>query len=230
MKSRKAFLPGRSLITLIILLISTQLANAQGIQFSIHADPVIGWFTTDTRETVNNGARPGFAFGLTFDRYFADNYAFSTGVTLVNSPLRLNYADTLVLEFKNSTYELPAGEDITYKMQFITIPLGLKFRTNQIGYTTIFTNIGLDPSVLIGGKADIPSGSIEDENITEELNMFNLGYHLAAGIEYSLGGNTALVFGLGYENRFLDITKDREGQPSDRVRQNLLRFKLGINF
>ena len=68
------------------------------------------------------------------------------------------------------------------------------------------------------------------KNITEELNMFNLGYHLSAGAEYSLGGRTALVFGLSYENNFLDITKDNEGQPVDRVKHNILHFKLGVNF
>jgi hypothetical protein len=50
------------------------------------------------------------------------------------------------------------------------------------------------------------------------------------GIEYSLGGNTALVFGLGYENNFIDITKDLNNQPNDRIAQNIFRFRLGVNF
>ncbi len=204
--------------------------SAQNIQFSLHADPLLSWFSSDTKETINSGLRPGFSIGLALDRYFAENYAFSTGLFLVNASGRVNYSDTIDLEFKNSIMELNANENIIYKIQYLTIPLGLKLKTNQIGYLTLFTNVGVDPKIVIGGKADIPYASIEDENITEELNMFNLGYHLSAGAEYSLGGRTALVFGLSYENNFLDITKDNEGQPDDRVRHNILRFKLGVNF
>ena len=52
--------------------------------------------------------------------------------------------------------ELNADEEITYKIQYLSIPIGLKLKTNQIGYLTFFTNIGLDPKIVIAGKADIP--------------------------------------------------------------------------
>jgi len=60
--------------------------------------------------------------------------------------------------------------------------------------------------------------------------MFNLSYHITAGIEYSLGGNTALVFGLDFDNNFLDITKDNGNQPTDKVSQKILSFRFGVNF
>ena len=63
-----------------------------------------------------------------------------------------------------------------------------------------------------------------------ELNIFNLSYHITAGIEYSLGGTTALVFGLNFENNFLDITKDNGNQPNDKVSHKILSFRIGINF
>jgi hypothetical protein len=51
-----------------------------------------------------------------------------------------------------------------------------------------------------------------------------------AGIEYSLGSTTALVFGLGFENNFLDVTKDLNQQPNDRVSHKILKFRIGVNF
>lgn len=227
---RKNHITGTSAILIMLASINGLQSSAQDIQFSIFADPTINWLSSDTRESVNKGALPGFSVGLYFDKYFAENYAFSTGLVLTNSSGRLSYSDTINLEFKNSIYELPGGEDINYKIQYLSVPLGIKLKTNQIGYINIFVNAGLNPGIAISSKADIPSGSIEDENIEEEINMFNLGYHLAAGIEYSLGGNTSLAFGLGYDNNFIDITKDNEGQPVDKIRQNIVRFKLGINF
>jgi len=230
MNSKRPLRTARYLLIFSMLIFLSVKGKAQDIQFSLFADPLFSWFTSDTKETVSSGVRPGFSIGLSFDRYFAENYAFSTGIVLVNASGRVNYSDTIDIAFKNGGIELLPNEDINYKIQYISVPVGLKFRTNQIGYLTFFSNIGLDPKIVIAAKADIPEQSVEDENITEEINLFNLGYHLTAGAEYSLGGKTALVFGLSYENNFLDITKDRSGQPADKLRHNIVRFKLGINF
>ncbi len=63
-----------------------------------------------------------------------------------------------------------------------------------------------------------------------ELRAFNLSYHVMAGIEYSVGGNTAVVLGLGFDNNFFDITKDNGDQPEDKVSHKLFSFRLGVNF
>lgn len=217
-------------VALSLLIITNRLSAQRGLQFSLYADPVISWFSSDTRETVREGARPGFNFGLEFNIFFAENYAFSTGIGLLNAGGGLSYADTTLTRFKNSTLELMPGESIIYKPRYLVIPLGLKLKTNEIGYMTIFANLGFDPKVVIGGNADIPAHDIKNENITEELTFMNLGYHIIVGTEYSLGGSTALTFGLGYEDNFLDITKDFSDQPDDRIKQRLIRFRLGIIF
>jgi hypothetical protein len=122
------------------------------------------------------------------------------------------------------------GKPVIYKIQYIDIPLGLKLKTNQIGYIIFFSDLGMDPLVVIGGKADIPSLNIESENAVNELKQFNLGYHITAGVEYSLGGTTAIVIGLGFQNNFLDVTKDINDQPKDVVSHKILRFRIGVNF
>ena len=122
------------------------------------------------------------------------------------------------------------NESIVYKIQYVTIPIGVKLQTNQIGYLTFFSDVGLDPKVVVGGKADIPSLKISGEKATNQLNLFNLSYHVAAGIEYSLGGTTALVLGLNFDNNFLDITKNHENQPIDKILHKILSFRLGVNF
>ncbi len=202
----------------------------QKISFGIHADPVIGWFGSDIRETRNDGARPGFNFGLTFNKYFSQNYAFSTGISLLNTGGRLVNTDTVVMEFANFNSTVLPEKPVIYKIQYLAVPIGLKLQTNQIGYLTFFTDLGLDPKVVIGGKADINSLNISGEKAINELRIFNLSYHITAGIEYSLGGSTALVTGLSFENNFLDITKDNGDQLKDKVTQKLLSFRLGINF
>jgi hypothetical protein len=219
-------------ITLIILLITSQaVLNAQQrIGFGIHADPVISWFTTDIKEVTNDGARPGFNFGLTYNKYFTRNYSFSTGISLMRAGGRLVSSDTTILELSNSKYKVLPHNPVTYKIQYLVFPVGLKLQTNQIGYLTFFSDLGLDPKIVISRKADIPSLKISDENAADELRMFNLSYHVTAGIEYSLGGSTALVFGLNFDNNFLDVTKDNGNQPVDKVSHKILSFRFGVNF
>jgi len=220
-----------SLILVSLLLINLTGVKAQNnIKFGIFADPVIGWFSSDTRETTSEGARAGFNFGLTFNKYFAENYSFSMGINILTAGGRLVSSDTITMEFTNFTTKVAAGNPVLYKIQYLNFPVGLKFETNQIGYITFFSDIGLDPKIVIGGKVDIPSANIKGERAMDEIKRFNAGYHILGGIEYSLGGTTAIVLGLGFEHNFLDVTKENNSQPRDRISHNLLKFRAGINF
>jgi hypothetical protein len=132
--------------------------------------------------------------------------------------------------FPNFKSKVFPGNPVVYKIQYLVFPVGLKLQTNQIGYLTFFSDLGLDPKIAISRRADIASLNISGENTKYEINQFNLSYHIAAGIEYSLGGTTALVFGLNFDNNFIDVTTDNGRQPADNVSQKILSFRFGINF
>jgi hypothetical protein len=222
---------GKKNTLILVLIFFSIVSNAQQrISLGIHADPLLSWFSTDIRQVQNNGARAGFSFGLTYNKYFTPNYSFSTGISLMRAGGRLVSSDTTVLEFSKSKVTLLPGNPVVYKIQYLVVPIGLKLQTNQIGYVTYFTDLGLDPKIVISRKADIPSQNITDENASNELRLFNLSYHVTAGIEYSMGGSTALVFGLNFDNNFLDITKDNGSQPADKVSHKILSFRFGVNF
>ena len=222
-----------SILFLIIFLLQINRLQAQNISFGVFADPaVISWFSSDNKATKNDGARAGFNFGFTFNKYFTNNYAFSTGINILSTGGTLinNSNDKLIMTFNNFSDTLMPGKPVIYKIQYLNVPIGLKFKSNQIGYITFFSDIGIDPKVVIGSKADIPSDNIKGETAINELRRFNLGYHIMAGIEYSLGGSTAVVLGLGFENNFLDVTKDINNQPADKITQRILKVRIGVNF
>jgi hypothetical protein len=218
------------IVALIPVLAKSQSDDTQRISFGLHFDPLISWFGSDIRQTDNQGARPGYNFGMTFDKYFGSNYAFSTGISFISAGGRLINVDTTRLEFSNFQSTVLPGDPVIYKIQYLSIPFGLKFKTNEIGYVSFFSNVGIDPKVRIGGKADIPAIEIEGENAAKELKLINMGWHITAGIEYSLGGTTALAAGLNFENNFLDITKENNTQPKDKISHKMLSLRLGINF
>ena len=230
MNSNKKTRLAGCLITLLILTIQAPNLFSQETRFSLWTDPLFSWFSSDTQESQNSGIRPGLNIGLGIDHYFRPSYALSTGIFLTTAGGNMIYSDTVQLRFKNSRTELMPGDKAVYRFNYLTIPVGLKLRTHQIGYIRFYSNIGLDARVAISRRANIPSQNIKGESVTDDLALFNIGYHLQAGIEYSLGGSAALIFGLGYENGFFDVTKDKHGLPDDRINQNLLLIKLGIAF
>ena len=219
-----------SILFTVILIFSNNKSFSQDIRFGVFADPVISWFSSDTKVTKNDGARAGFNFGFTFNRYFSKNYSFSSGISIMSAGGRLYNTDTINMAFNKFTVEVPSGKTVIYKIQYIDVPIGLKFESNQIGYVTFFSDLGIDPKFVVGGKADIPSAEIKSEAAVNELRKINISYHILAGIEYSLGGTTGMIFGIGFEKNFLDVTRDINNQPEDKVSQNILKFRIGVNF
>ncbi|MFZ0281408.1 MAG: porin family protein [Bacteroidales bacterium] len=203
------------------------------ISMGIHFDPLISWFSADSYDTRNDGAIPGFIFGVSYNKYFAPNYSFSSGINIINAGGRLYSREATYFELKNYNREIftvGPGESITYKINYLSIPLGLKLQTNQTGHGTFFADLGFDPKVVIRGRADIPSLNIKGGNAMPELKIFNLSYHIMAGMEYPLAGNNNIVVGIGFENNFFDTTRDNGDQPWDVVSQKSLSFRIGITF
>ncbi len=213
----------------ILLLLPSVISGQDRLKIGLHADPLFSWFGSDLDAVKNEGSRPGFNFGLEFTKPFGSNYSFETGLSLISAGGRLKSSDITILSLNEPRVVTP-DESMVYKIQYLAIPAGLKLRTNQIGYITFFTDVGLEPKVVINSKIGIPSLDIKGEDASKEVKLFNASYYINAGIEYGLGGNTALVLGLGFENNFLDITKDNDTQPKDKVTHKLISFRLGINF
>jgi hypothetical protein len=203
------------------------------INFSIHFDPLISWFSTDNYDTRNDGVIPGFNFGISYNKYFGPNYSFSSGINIINAGGRLINRDITHFELKDyssTILTVQPGEAITCRTTFLSVPVGLKFQTNQIGYGRFFTDIGLDPKILIGGRVDIPSLDIKGGNASPELNLFNLSFHIMAGMEYPLAGNNSFIIGVGFEKYLFDIIRDTGDQPSNVVAQKMLSFRIGMTF
>ena len=216
-------------VTLLIIVLQTDAVNAQqSIGFGVHADPLFGWFSSDNSSVTGKGVNAGFNFGLTFNKYFRENYAFSTGLSLITVGGSLASSETTVFKLKNPI-EVSPGSKVIYKIKYLAVPIGIKLRTNQIGYISIFTDIGLDPKFVLGGKLEIPSQNITKENADNELNRLSIGYHVIGGIEYSLGGTTSVVIGINFDSNFTDITKDN-GRPAAKILHKMLGLRLGLNF
>ncbi len=215
----------KTLPTIIFLLVSTAVFS-QGLKMGVAIEPGAGWLSAEAREVDNDEGRFSFAGGLILDNFFARNYAFSTGIFLGAQGGSLKYADSTSIHVYDEIQSLQPGTVVTYKLQYITVPVALKLKTNEIGYFTYFAQLGLTPQINVKSKADATADQLDDDNIYDEIKRFNLGYHFGGGIEYSISEDTAIVLGIIFHNGFMDITDNEDF----RVTAKLLSFRLGVMF
>ncbi len=111
------------------------------ISFSMHFDPLISWFSTDSYDTRNDGVVPGFNFGISYNRYFSPNYSFSSGINIIYGGGRLINSEPTNLELKNygqGMILVQPGEPVTYRITYLSVPLGLKLQSSRTGLRKIF--------------------------------------------------------------------------------------------
>ncbi len=200
----------------------------QKMRFSIMVNPNLSWLSSDVRTVKPNRSLLGFDAGIVADAFFSENYAFSTGLSIGTIGGTLQYIDPTSFELNKSTITLPAGTSVKYNIQYLTVPLGLKMKSIEIGYITYYGQMGFNThfNILAKGTSSDAVPLLDKDNISRAVSFFNLGYFIGGGIEYSIGGHNALIFGLLYNHGFLDLTK----LESDKILYNSVSLRLGFLF
>lgn len=205
--------------------------HAQGVRFGVFANPLISWIKTDVSRIGNDGCRLGINVGLMIDRFFTEHYAFSSGISIRSMGGALMYTEGKSI-FRSSNGEisgLPIHTSVKYKLQYIHIPLAIKLRTTEIGYTTYYAHVGLDPMINIKANADIKSLQATNIGVNREINSIYIGYHIGAGLEYRIIGNTSFTTGITYINGFTDVTENNSAS-SEKAVMHSFELQLGIIF
>lgn len=190
-----------SLIALAFVAVAQSL-NAQDTKFNfgLKVSPTIAWFKC-SGNLDNDGSKIGFAYGLMADFNFTDNYAIGTGIDVT-------YRGGKV---KNDTIKKKTV------LQYIEVPVTLKLKTNEIGYVTYFGKVGFAPGFNIRTDGDFNKS---------DIYPFNLALVAGLGMQYSLGGKTALLAGITFNNGFLDLVKAKNAKATS----NFIAIDLGVMF
>ena len=218
------------MLFIFLILLPAKMLIAQDYRFGVYASPIITWFKTDIDEVSNQGARAGFNFTISAEKHLTNNWYFDLGIAYISSGGRLKSSEPSTFRFPGYTSVIAAGDPVVYRIQYLSLPAGIKIKTSDMGYLTYFAEFGLDPKVIVNGKVDIPSIDVSWETAMKEIRRFNVGYHLNAGADYSVNGDISLILGLGFESNIFDTTYEFSGDPADRTSHKLLKFIFGINF
>ena len=211
---------------IIILLISCTRLLAQETKFGVTINPQYTWMSVESKKDDPNGGAIGISGGLILDHYFQKNYAVETGVELGTQGGGIKYGDSLSLQVYDETMHFTPGTTIDYKLQYITVPLELKLKTNEIGYFSYFARVGFTNQFNISAKASSSDNQLDRDVIRKEIGIFNLSYNFGIGTQYAISQDTSFNLGISYHNGFINVTRNSDS----RVFSRIISLQVGIIF
>ncbi len=205
--------PFNRITILMVLVVVPKLIFSQGYQFGIFVDPQLAWFNSDTKKFTSNGSIFGYDIGFVGERYFAQRYAVLFGLSLEGLGGNLKYNETgFNIITRDGTYPIAANSNVEYRGQYINAPIGLKFRTVEIGYLSIFAQVAIKGHFKLKGYVWEKSSGIDKEVVTnDQVHWAFASYSIGAGIEHSLGGPSAVQTGIQFTNSFTPVYKAGHG-------------------
>ena len=200
--------------------------NGQNFNFSIHADPQFSWFSSDEDNISPNGTVFHIKTGLEMNYFFQDNYAFTLGFDVNNMGGQLLYADSVELVSKGDPVLIEPQTNLKHRVQYLSLPIGLKLKTEELGYLVFSFHGGFSPMININSNISTDNNEFKKKDLKESTNLFNLNYFVGANAEYRLGGSTSLIGGVRWSSGFTDVTKEDKAN----IRLNVISVHIAIQF
>lgn len=217
----------KTVIAVLLILLSNLLYAQQnnapyyGFRLGLTAHPNFGFMRAT--EGKSNGASLGFAYGVMGDFNFAENYSFSTGLTITTmngktTERNANFASSN----PSSVY------DLKYKMRYLELPLSFKFKTDKVGNLKWYGQLGLSNDFKIGAKQDAKLGKIvvaDNIDASDWTRFYRAGLIVGGGLEYDIVDQTTLMLGLSLNNGLSNISTGEA-----KVKNHYVAIQLGVFF
>lgn len=186
--------------------------ESQKLRMGLSVSPLISWFSTDgdAGQITTNGIRFNIKYGLHIDTRLGanPNYYFSTGLFVMNTGGKLNHQ-----YFGGQGDTLLTDRNVSYRFNYVNIPVTMMLRTNEIGYLTYFARVGFDAGFNIKATADyddriVDTGEVvntTDDDATDFAGLFRAGLHLEGGVEYNFSGTSRFMISLEWNNGLNNI-------------------------
>jgi hypothetical protein len=204
------------------------------LKLGLRIAPNIGWMSPRTKGYSNDGARFGGTVGFISDIYFAQNYAFSTGVNFLFINGKLNYRDSMLVEGSN---KMQYGEIFrTYHFLYLEIPMMIKMKTKTFGKVSYFGQIGFGTGFRISATVKEHFVPDQGEPVDQQYEFKN-GTTLiresilfGIGCEFHVDESSRVILGLNYSNALNNILTG-DNYSSGEIEKSQLNFaELNIGF
>ncbi len=211
--------------------------NFRKFRIGVYGNIGSSWMSPKNKSYTKNGSRFSVGWGLTFDYNFTENYTFNSGFNLGNYGGGLIYKDLYI----NSAGDTVKGMMTRkYKFKYLSIPLNLKLKTNQIGYFTYFFQIGLNNSFRLSALGDdnfTPENTTymatneSGVDIAGETALYRLSFIVGAGAEYQISKSLSAFASLTYDNGLTNSLKGNNAvNPNVKANAIVNNLALTVGF
>ena len=220
-----------------LCLISFVLVRAQKqqeIKLGLKIAPDISFINPSTTGYTYDGVKLGAVIGLVSDFYFAERYAFSTGLNFSLLGGKINYPDRLITSSKDT---LKGTTKSNMSFVYIEIPLMIKMFTKKFGDFSFFGQLGFGTGFRIASHATNEfTGykgytSSEKKDMMSKTTLIRESVLIGIGSEVYLDQSTRLFFGLGYSNSLNNILNGSDNLGiNQKAYLNYAELNLGVMF
>jgi Outer membrane protein beta-barrel domain len=235
-------------------------ANAQDqkVVFGFAVTPVVSFLSAPNDNSVKaSGSAFGVGLGIFADYYFSENYAVTGGINFcTNQGGTLQYgkggtvlAKTQFTDNKFNGASFPADTKVTYRNQYLEIPVGIKLRTEETDGLRFYGNL---PIITFGFRTqsqgdlyysttilgNTATADLKNENIGPDMAIMNISVGGGLGAEYRLAERTTVYGGLYYAHGLLDQTNNFKRFNTSNVEESeesnaqlsAISLRVGVNF
>ncbi|MCU0433876.1 MAG: PorT family protein [Bacteroidia bacterium] len=235
----------------------------KNFRFGLKAVPMITWYKPDdAAKFESGGAMLKFGYGLSTEFRLSKVAVVATGLQIDYDGGRINLKDTAYYFLSRDNELIEPGDTAsftgeskymlnkrTYNTTYVTIPITLKLKTNEIGYMTYYGQFGVNASVRARSRADDdlrlqPGGQSSEQSKllnSNDMQFMKLALNVGLGAEYNLQGSTSLVFGVNYINGFTNVARkesrylfrtplNNSNPLKQDFRANAVQITLGVLF
>jgi len=214
-------------LTLLFIFLCAGFTSMAQIEIGLMLSPTIAgnrFVAEDKYNLEKEGSSLHLGVGVIADYFFAQNYAFSTGLLYrgKGSEVKYNY----------SAATPPQGND-DISLQYIELPVTLKLFTNEVAPGTVaYFQVGGSLNTKVAAKVN-DRKVIDGERALKRFNIFELDVLLGGGVEYQMGQSTKIFAGLTYHRGLTDIDDYYEKLLSDKniaLKNNSVSLDFGVKF
>ncbi|HOO86060.1 MAG TPA: outer membrane beta-barrel protein [Prolixibacteraceae bacterium] len=221
------------LLLVAVLIMWGSVSMGQNFRLGFQASPHFTWMSSTNGGINNIETKPGIKYGLEADIFMAgyQRYILNTGLFVSNHSFSARYVLDQSFDINTTTFD--KSVDLTFKMNYIELPLNIKLRSDQFYRMTFYGQFGLTNLFNISASASSDDASFSGEKLNEGINnrsirFYNLCMLMGGGMEYDVGGNTAINLGVQYSNGLSDVTN--LGRLNEKTVFNSLRLVVGVMF
>lgn len=239
-----------TLLLLTYLLLTAMPERAFGVndrfRIGLIVSPGFSWLKPQGKEL--GFAKMGYSmnYGLQFEYYFHENYGISTGLFGGMDGGTVNGRN--LFEQRDSVTRIGVNEKYTF--QSVQVPVLLKLRTNEIKRFVVFGEVGFTLNGVVSSRAtysesvpDVSGNWYEvtkenilrkDNEVTKTIPGFRTGFfdfriQAGGGFEYAVSGRTSVLFGIYYQNGFINMVNDKDAKK-EKMLMRSIQFRTGIIF